>query len=90
MNASVYAQNKSVVFRQAGEEGIIFNPDTADILVLNPTGCFIWKLCNGKHSQGQIAGLLADDFEVGYAQASKDLDSFLSFLAKKKFIQKAR
>ncbi len=90
MSDPVYFQNKTVVFRQAGAEGIIFNPETADILVLNATACYIWKLCDGKHTTTDIAGLLADDFSVARARATKDLDSFLPFLAKKKFIQKAR
>ena len=54
MPASVlsrYLCNPDVVLREEDEDGgLLFNPDTNQIRVLNHTGLFIWKLCDGSHN----------------------------------------
>jgi hypothetical protein len=46
-----YIRNPDVVLREEDPDGaLLFNPDTNQIRVLNNTGLFVWKLCDG--SQG--------------------------------------
>ena len=42
-------RNPDVVLREEDQDGaLLFNPDTNQIRVINPTGLFIWKHCDGK------------------------------------------
>ena len=43
-------RNPDVVLREEDPSGaLLFNPDTNQIRVINGTGLFIWKHCDGKH-----------------------------------------
>lgn len=47
--------NPIVVLREEFDDwAILFDPDTGITLGLNPTGVFIWKLLDGKHSSKDI------------------------------------
>jgi hypothetical protein len=54
-----YLRNPDVVLREEDADGgLLFNPDTNQIRVLNHTGLFIWKLCDGGHDlQAIITGI---------------------------------
>jgi hypothetical protein len=59
-----YIQNPDVVLREEGEEGaILFNTDTDQLVLVNPVGLFIWKLCNGRRSLDEIAAYVRNAFE---------------------------
>lgn len=50
-----YLVNPDVVLREEDPDGgLLFNPDTNQIRVLNHTGLFIWKVCDGKHDIKEI------------------------------------
>lgn len=85
---SVYMQNKNIIFRQEGDEAIIFNPDTAAILVINSTGCLIWSMCDGKNTRQDIIHAMLDEFEVSRSRAEEDADKFLGNLEKINFVEK--
>lgn len=58
-----------------------------NILMLNPTGVFIWNLCNGKNSYQDILQEFVREYEnVPVSQVQLDLDKFLSKLASRGFI----
>lgn len=86
----IYRQHKDIIYRQEGDEAILFNPDTSDIIVFNQTGCFIWSLCNGKRTQKDIARTMIDEYDVDTKTAEKDLLKFFSDLEKKSFIEKTQ
>lgn len=90
MERKMYRQNKAVIFKKEGDEGIIFNPEATEILVLNTTACFIWCLCDGAHSKEDMAQALLDNFDADHKNIVKDLDVFLTQLENKKFIQEIR
>lgn len=54
-----YLVNPDVVLREEDPDGgLLFNPDTNQIRVLNHTGLFVWKLCDGSHDlQAILAGI---------------------------------
>lgn len=47
-------RNPDVVLREEDPDGaLLFNPDTNQIRVINTTGLFIWKHCDGKKLIGK-------------------------------------
>ncbi|MFZ5882120.1 MAG: PqqD family protein [Chloroflexota bacterium] len=59
-----------------------------NILMLNPTGVFIWGLCNGKNTYQDILQEFVREYkDVPVSQVQLDLDKFLSELASRGFIR---
>lgn len=57
-------RNPDVVLREEDPDGaLLFNPDTNQIRVINPTGLFIWKQCDGKKNLPAIVTALKSAFE---------------------------
>ena len=76
-----------IIFREIGEEGFIFNPDTGSMKVLNLIATFIWKLYNGKHSLEEIVKKIQKEFQGGAQnKVRKDLQFFLGVLKRDGFI----
>jgi len=77
---SRYSRNPDVVLREEDEDGaLLFNPDTDRIRVLNATGLYIWKLCDGSHDLTRLVlamrGAFAEipeDAVTGHVQAYLD------------------
>lgn len=56
-------RNPDVVLREEDPDGaLLFNPDTNQIRVINTTGLFIWKHCDGKKDLPAIAAALKKTF----------------------------
>jgi hypothetical protein len=87
MSSEIYKQNANIILRDEKDEAFLFNPDNADIVVLNSTGRFIWELCNGNNTKKDIRDKLLGDFEVSCDEADKDLSTFLGSLLEKDFIR---
>ena len=85
-----YKQNKDIIFRQEGDEAIMFNPGNSDVVVINSTGCFIWSMCNGRNTRDNIIAKMAEEFDVSEEKACKDLVNFISGLEKRNFIEKLK
>jgi hypothetical protein len=86
--SAIYKQGKDVIFREEGKEAILFNPDNADVIVINLTGCFIWDLCNGKNNSQDIVAQMVKHFNTTAEKAAEDLATFLMNLEKMKFIER--
>jgi len=54
---------ENVRVRKQNGEMAIFNILTADYFLLNETGVFIWNLCDGKHTTGEIIERVKEEFE---------------------------
>jgi hypothetical protein len=55
--------NPDVVLREEDPDGaLLFNPDTNQIRVINTTGLFIWKHCDGKKDLPAIVSALKKTF----------------------------
>jgi hypothetical protein len=56
-------RNPDVVLREEDPDGaLLFNPDTNQIRVINSTGLFIWKHCDGKKDMAAIVSALKKAF----------------------------
>ena len=59
-----YLVNPDVVLREEDPDGgLLFNPDTNQIRVLNHTGLFIWKKCDGKHDLKEIISGIQETYD---------------------------
>ena len=51
-----------VIFRQVGEEWLLFDPISGDIHVLNHTASLVWAQCDGATPAGHIAAAMREAF----------------------------
>ena len=57
-------RNPDVVLHEEDPDGaLLFNPDTNQIRVINPTGLFIWNHCDGTRNLPAIVSALKEAFE---------------------------
>ena len=64
-------------------EAILIVPPRREAHVLNETGSAAWALLDGTRTPGEIAGRLAERYEVGTDEAARDLDAFLDDLGRR-------
>lgn len=77
----VIKSNPDIIFRTEDDEGLIYNPKTGTIQILNETGVYIYKLLDGKHTKGDIITKLFNKFEIeDEDKAEKDFDVFIEKL----------
>ena len=85
-----YIRNPDVVLREEDEEGgLLFNPDTGQIRVINPTGLFIWQQCDGTRDLDEIATAMQEAFDQEAPpadQLAEDLQTFVKEMAETGFI----
>jgi SynChlorMet cassette protein ScmD len=56
--------NPLVVLREEFDDwAILFDPDSGKAIGINPTGVFVWKLLDGKHSEEDIVKELKEACE---------------------------
>ena len=71
--------NQDIVCREEEEgEALLFNPETGDIKVANPTALFVWQLCDGTRTKADVLCALEEEFEdVDRGVLERDLDAFI-------------
>ena len=86
--AARYLRNPDVVLREEDEDGgLLFNPDTNQVKVINPTGLFIWQHCDGQNGLDGIVKGLIETFEDAPAdQVGQDVQEFLVGMLQSGFI----
>jgi hypothetical protein len=88
MDDTLYTCNPGIVLREEDDSGtLLFNPDTGDVLVLNPTGRLIWDACAGGADIGMILDGMREAFEDVPEDAPGDVTSFLSMLTAGGFLR---
>ena len=72
-------RNPDVILREEDPNGaLLFNPDTNQIRVINPTGLFIWKQCDGKKDLLAIVSALKKTFDgVPEAEVDNQVKAFV-------------
>ena len=60
----LHIRNPDVVLREEDPDGgLLFNPDTNQIKVINHTGLFVWQLCDGNHGVPGMVTALQESFD---------------------------
>lgn len=79
--------NPVVVLREEFDDwAVLFNPDTADAVGINPVGVVIWKLMDGQLCIEEIAGEIENRFADVPDTASEDVIAFVEDLAERGFV----
>lgn len=82
-----YIQNPDVVLREEDAQGgLLFNPDTNQVKVVNPTGLFIWKQCSSGRKGNEIATALSSSYEDVPDTLTEDVQEFLAGMLQTGFI----
>lgn len=85
---SLYIRNPDVVLREEDEDGgLLFNPDTNQIKVINPSGLLIWQMCDGTKLIPDIKKSIVESFEnVPSDKVEKEIMDFLKEMVTTGFI----
>jgi hypothetical protein len=81
--------NPDVVLREEDPEegGLLFNPDTNQVKVINTTGLFIWQQCGVPRSLAEIVTEVQKGFdEVPLEQVAADVQEFVDGMLASGFI----
>jgi len=83
-----YVRNPDVVLREEEEEGgLLFDPDTNQVKVVNTTGLFLWKQFDGSRDLDEIVANLKQAFEGAPAEeVTKDVQDFVEAMASSGFL----
>jgi len=83
-----YMINPDVVLREEDEDGaLIYNPDTDQIKVINPTGLFIWQQCDGSKDLTGIVSAMRESYdEVPEDEVSEQVEKFIDDMVNTGFI----
>jgi hypothetical protein len=86
--SAIYLCNPDVVLREEDEDGgLLFNPDTNQVKVLNITGLFIWKQFASPNQLEAVVEALRQEFEeVPASEVESDVIEFLSGMIADGFI----
>jgi len=81
-------RNPDVVLREEDPDGaLLFNPDTNQIRVINTTGLFIWKNCDGKKDMPAIIMALKKTFDgVPDGEVEKQVKTFIDDMRSNGFL----
>ena len=85
---ALYIANPDVSCREEGPDGaLLFNPDTDQVLVINPTGLLIWRALARPRDLAQVVAALVEQCDhVPAGQVERDVDEFLEPLLAKGFV----
>lgn len=79
--------NPVVVLRQEFDDwAVLFNPDTADAVGVNPVGVAVWKLMNGNYDLDEILAQVKDQFKNVPDTATEEVTTFVDDLAERGFV----
>jgi hypothetical protein len=85
--ASVFWQkNPALAWREIDEATVIISPTDSVMHELNDTGSFLWKNIDGQRSAAELAGLLAESYEVAPDVALTDTQALLEEMASRKLV----
>ena len=88
MTSAQYIKNPDVVLREEDADGgLLFNPDTNQVKVMNTTGLFIWQQCDGTRGLAEIVTAIQKAFEDAPAgQVAGDVQEFVEGMVETGFI----
>ncbi len=79
--------NPIVVLREEFDDwAILFNPDTAAAVGINPVGVAVWKRMDGKKSLEEIVLEIKTGFENAPAAALEEIAAFVDKLAEQGYV----
>jgi SynChlorMet cassette protein ScmD len=81
---NLHRANPVIVLREEFDDwAVLFNPDSGDIIGLNPVSVFIWKCLDGRHSIEDILKKMNRTFENVSIDAKDHIIDFIQNLIRK-------
>ena len=80
VSESVPVKHPDAAARVYDQEAFIVLPHTGQIKILNGVGTRIWELIDGSRSAGDIAKVIAEEYETSVEAALSDVEEFLGDL----------
>jgi SynChlorMet cassette protein ScmD len=79
--------NPVVVLREEFDDwAVLFNPDTADAVGINPVGVAVWKRIDGKRTLGEIVAQINDIYDDVPGAALEEITAFVDKLSENGFV----
>ncbi len=79
--------NPVVVLRKEFDDwAVLFNPDTAEAVGINPVGVAIWELLDQQIDIQEIVANISQNFADVPGSAKEETETFIADLAKRGFI----
>jgi hypothetical protein len=73
-------KSQDTAHRKLADEAIVVNFTSSFFYNFNLVGTHVWERCDGQHTVAQIAGELAEEFEVNLEEATRDCQEFIDSL----------
>lgn len=87
MQTSNPIANPIVVLREEFDDwAVLFNPDTADAVGINPVGVHVWKQMDGQRNVDSIVENIKDQFSEVSDTIHQEVNSFIDQLAENGFV----
>jgi SynChlorMet cassette protein ScmD len=87
MNTKNLIANPIVVLRKEFDDwAVLFNPDTAEAVGVNPVGVAIWEMLDGKKSAEEISHQINQDFTDVPGSAAEEIQTFIEDLTERGFV----
>jgi hypothetical protein len=77
---TVLVKHPEAAFRVYDAEGVVVMPTGGEVHVLNQVGARVWELIDGRRNVDEIIALVHEEFDVGPARASSDVQAFIDVL----------
>ncbi len=85
--SSVLYKNPVVVLREEFDEwAVLYNPDTAAAVGINPIGVAIWKAVDGRRTCAQVIETVLEGYEEVPGTATDEVTEFITRLSADGFI----
>ena len=79
--------NPVVVLREEFDDwAILFNPDTADAVGINPVGISVWSQLDGRHGLAEVVAALREQYAEVPDAAVDEVKAFIDDLAGRGFV----
>ncbi len=79
--------NPVAVLREEFDDwAVLFNPDTAEAVGINPVGAVVWKQMDGRHNFEQIMAAVREHFADVPEAAGQEVSTFVDDLAQRGFV----
>lgn len=76
-----------IVYRELGDEGILYDSGTSTAHVMNATSGLIWNCCDGRHDAREITEEVLRRYKVERKVAQSDVEQTLNQFKKLQLIR---
>ena len=83
---TLWSKRQDLQWKTLEGEAIVVDDAEGKIFRITESGCRIWALIDGSHTGEQIAGVIANEYEISSKKAVDDVTQFIKLLRKQDLI----